>query len=67
MGRVDANMKTRPIGYVRRADGLFEKRVEWVQRGRNWVAPATLVRSPSGRLLRVERGKRALAQRERRS
>ncbi len=52
-------MNTRPLGYVRRADGLFEKRVEWVQRGRNWVAPETLVRSRTGRLLRVERSGRA--------
>ncbi len=57
-------MNRLPAGYTSRTDGTYEKRVEWVQRGRNWVAPVTLVRSLSGRLLRVERGKRALAQRE---
>ncbi len=56
-------MNTLPTGYVRRPDGLFEKRVEWVQRGRNWVAPATLVRSRTGRLLRVERTRNALSRR----
>ncbi len=58
-------MNTLPAGYRSRGDGTYEKRIEWVQRGRNWVAPAVLVRSRTGRLLRVERGKRALAQRER--
>ncbi len=58
-------MNTLPAGYTSRGDGTFEKRVEWVQRGRNWVAPATLVRSPNGRLLRVERGKHSERQRAR--
>jgi hypothetical protein len=51
-------------GYTRRADGTYAKTVEFVeQRGGmlDTKCVETLVRSRSGRLLRVERTKRALS------
>ena len=51
-------------GYVRRADGDYEKRCEFLERGRKreqTYCIERLIRSASGRLLRVERSKRAQA------
>lgn len=53
-------------GYVARPDGTFARQVSFVGEGRSAsgiVATETLVRSSTGKLLRVERSGRALARR----
>lgn len=54
-------------GYVRREDGTFAKRVEFLTWpcDNNWREPEVLIRSSTGKLLRVERSGRALARRGR--
>ncbi len=60
-------MNKLPAGYTRRPDGTYAKTVTFTAPRANGViergGTETLVRSPSGRLLRVERGKRVERQR----
>jgi len=56
-----------PTGYARRADGTYARTITFAFGSRpSNRAVETLVRSASGRLLRVERTKRALSLAQRR-
>lgn len=50
-------------GYVRREDGTFAREVKFGAPGTSCNATETLVRSATGKLLRVERSARAEARR----